>query len=84
MAKIQRVAARLQYLEGFVNRYSIKGLHKAITNHEHVKTQRISCAVGKQVKRAVWRPRFTPPYRMMGMGYGGLGPFGRSNLYNAR
>ena len=46
--------------------------------------QKISCAFGKQVERAGWRPRFTPPYRMMGMGYGGLGPFGRSNLYNAR
>ena len=33
----EMLAETLQYLEGFVNRYSIKGLHKAITNHEHVK-----------------------------------------------
>ena len=38
MARMEIKAAKLQYLEGFVNRYPIKGLHKAITNHEHVKT----------------------------------------------
>ena len=44
----------------------------------------ISRPFDKQVKRAVWRPRFQSPYGMMQMGYGGLGPFGRSNIYDPR
>ena len=33
----EEITVEMQYLEGFVQPYSINGLHKAITNHEHVK-----------------------------------------------
>ena len=33
----EEITVEMQYLEGFVHPYSINGLHKAITNHEHVK-----------------------------------------------
>ena len=33
----EEITVKMQYPEGFVHPYSIKGLHKAITNHAHVK-----------------------------------------------
>ena len=39
---------------------------------------------GKQVQRAFWRPKFRPPFGMMSIGYGGIGPFGNKGFYDSR